>query len=232
MSYYGFEYFCGANVVVSVEGLPILEAAGLQYEINDSKMPLYGYSSRHYDAVAAGQVIVHGTLIVNFIHQDYVFRAIQRGLGQISNPPREPQVLIPAEEADLSALAADFDQASSFIANMRGQYWQTISESGGQRLNDTRSPHDFLGGIDITVAFGAQSALKPAGQTAFLLRDVHFTGRSNVIRIDEEVIVEAYPFFARDVYSMRNPYKVGTVTEDALNATAMQGQIVNSIESQ
>ena len=56
MSSHGFEYFCGANVIVSIEGLPLLEAAGISYDVTDSRMPLYGYSSRHYDAVAEGQV--------------------------------------------------------------------------------------------------------------------------------------------------------------------------------
>lgn len=223
MSYYGFQYFCGANVVVSVEGMPLLECAGLQYEAQESKIPVYGYSSRHYDAVARGQVIVQGTLLVNYIHQDYLFRAVQRGLGQIQSPENaSPPSLIPAEQADLTALIGDYEQYASFIANMKNQYWsQTEGFNSSSTTHLTRNPHDFYGGVDITASFGPQSSMRPAGITGVLLRDVHFTSRGQVIRIDEEVIVEAYRFFARDVFSTRNHIKQATVTtvDDEVSVT-------------
>jgi len=224
MSMYGFEYFCGANVVLYAEGMPLIEAAGLQYQVDDSKMPIYGYSSRHYDAVAAGQVIVRGTLLINYVHQDYLFKAVQRGLGQTAPRQQTSPIVSGGDEADLTALAGDYDEAVAFIENMKAQYWASANLSDPNRyLNLTRNPHDFQGGIDITAAFGAQSAMKPSGKTGLLLRDVHFTGRSSVIKIDEEVIVEAYPFFARDVFSTRNPYKEGTVVavDDEVTVTTI-----------
>lgn len=232
MSYYGYEYFCGANVVVAVEGLPLLEAAGMQYSVMESKMPIYGYSSRHYDAVAAGQVIVEGTLLVNYIHQDYLFRAIQRGLGQIDLEPPPAQPLIPAEQADLRALLSDFDQAARFVQSMRDQYWAdtggTLARPGSY-INVSKSPHDFMGGVDVAVSFGEQSDAAPYGTTGYLLRDVHFKGRSSVIRIDEETIVEAYPFFARDVFSTRNPIAFGTAIADGDNLSAEEFPETNSV---
>jgi len=214
MSMYGFEYFCGANVVVSIEGLPLLEAAGLQYQVDDTKIPIYGYSSRHYDAVAAGQVIVRGTLLINYIHQDYLFRAVQRGLGQtLSETPVDPAPIgANGQLTDFAALSQHDAAAAAFIEDMKLQYWasETLANPG-RHLNLTRNPHDLHGGINIAATFGAQDAMRPAGKTGLLLVDVHFTGRSSVIKIDEEVIVEAYPFFARDVFSRRNPYKESTV---------------------
>lgn len=205
MAQYGFEYFCGANVTLSVEGLPLLEAAGITYEVTDSRMPIYGYSSRHYDAVAEGQVLVQGTILVNYVHQDYLFRAVQQAVGQAEQTGTVQPVLA-GDAEDLNALTQDYDTAVAFIENMKRQYW--VSQLAGQEpfspVLPTYSPHDILGGLDLTIAFGAQSASMPAGQTSVLLRDVHFRGRSMAIRIDEDVIVEAYPFFARDVFSLRN----------------------------
>jgi hypothetical protein len=226
MAFYGFEYFCGANVVVSVEGLPILEAAGISYEARDSKMPIYGYSSRHYDAVAAGQVIIQGTLLINFVHQDYLFRAIQRGLGQRDGPNRTttiPAPAIPGDAADLKALSKDFETASAFIQNMRDMYWtnKLAGELPFSEVVPSYSPHDIMGGLDLTIAFGEQSATRPAGTTAVRLRDVHFTGRGNVVKIDEDVIVESYPFFARDVYSLRNrPAPITEITSNGDTRTS------------
>ena len=204
MAQYGFEYFCGANVIVSVAGMPLLEAAGISYQAEDSKMPIYGYSSRHYDAVADGQVIVRGTLLVNFVHQDYLFRAVQIALGQASAGDLVQPVL-PGDQADLAALSGDYEQAAAFVSAMKEQYWQAQQiDEPFSPIQDTYNPHDFFGGVDLTIAFGVQSAAAPAGKTAVFLSDVHFTGRSSAIRIDEDVVVEAYPFFARDVFSLKN----------------------------
>ena len=127
------------------------------------------------------------------------------------------------------------DEAGGFVENMRDQYWgeeEAAALSSHWHLTD--NPHDRFEGINISVAFGAESDVKPYGKTAVLLRDVHFTGRSNVIRIDEDVFVEAYPFFARDVFSTRNPYREVKVTADSANATADQiapGEVIHTIES-
>lgn len=210
MPLYNFEYFCGANVVVAVEGLPLLEAAGLQYEMADSKMPLYGYSSRHYDAVAAGQVIVRGQLVVNFVHNDYLFRAIQ--LQNQGVPTDEtPVITIPGAPVDVEVVARSIGSAGGAMeAQMqqaRDMYWRSQEvPPKTSRFLDARNPHDIIGGVDITATFGQQGSFAPGGKTSVLLRDVHFTGRSNVIRIDEEVVVEVYPFFARNALSLRSVY--------------------------
>jgi len=75
--YYGFEYFAGANVTVKVGDMTILEASGISVDYQNSKRPIYGYSSRYFDAVAEGQSLVTGTLLVNYVHQDYLFHVIE-----------------------------------------------------------------------------------------------------------------------------------------------------------
>ena len=205
MANYGFEYFCGANVTVSIEEMPVLEAAGISYQIEETKMPLYGYSSRHYDAVARGQVLVRGTLLINFVHQDYLFKAIQLGTGHIeSKVIQEP--LIPVDSDIVRLFSVDSPDEREQIANyQKDQFWsvEPVNEPFSP-IARTYSPHDVVGGVDIDVVFGSQSHKQLAGVTALRLVDVNFTGRSNAIRIDEDVIVEAYPFFARDVFSLRS----------------------------
>jgi len=204
MAAFGFEYFCGANVIVSVNSMPILEAAGISYEARDSKMPIYGYSSRHYDAVAAGQVIVSGTLLVNYVHQDYLFRAIELSTGgsaadDVASDP------VSGVGADLTGMVSDYAQSQAFVESMKSQYWNSgLTQNTFSPIVNSHNPFDISGGVDLTIAFGQQSAGRPAGKTAVLLVDVHFTGRSKAIRIDEDVVVEAYDFFARDVFSLRN----------------------------
>lgn len=78
-SYYGYDYFSGANIYVNINGVPALEVAGISYQVQDSTAPIYGYSSRIFDAVALGQKIVRGTLIINFIQPNYLAMLIERG---------------------------------------------------------------------------------------------------------------------------------------------------------
>lgn len=80
-TYYGYDYFCGANVFVNINGLPALETAGISYQVQDSTSPIYGYSSRIFDAVAIGQKIIRGSMIINFIQPHYLSMLVERGRG-------------------------------------------------------------------------------------------------------------------------------------------------------
>jgi len=205
MSYYGYEYFCGANVIVKLEDMPVLECSGIAYQVQDSKQPIYGYSSRHFDTVAQGQVLVSGTLLVNYIHQDYLFRLLQIARNQA--PVEENTYNSKAQTPSIEDIAASFGESSTGVTeDLKNRYWGSDDNSTLQVFNDTRNLNDLLGGVDISITFGEQSSLRPNGVTGYLLRAVNFTGHSQSIQISEDVVVEAYEFFARNVYSLRTNY--------------------------
>ena len=205
MKYFGFEYFCGANVLVRVGDMPLLEATGLSLSIQESKRPIYGYSSRHFDAVALGQVLVQGQLVINYVHQDYLYHAIRAGLGIEDIEPVQEQM--PEVEIDdyMSSLGQNPELDGEFIAALKSQFWSGDFSSGAESvINPTRNPHDNFSGINLRVTFGEQDlSYKNTGVTGIFVRDVYFVGRSNVISISEDVVVEAYPFIARDIQSLR-----------------------------
>ena len=210
MSLYPFEYFCGANVVVKIEDLPIMEIAGISYEVMESKRPLYGYSSRHFDGVARGQVLIEGTMIVNYVHQDYLFHAISLALERQKrdNPLRTGtggQVADDLRRQGIASVANDYPESPRFIQSMRDRYWNNPAQAVSSIVNSTYNAHDLARGLDIQIVYGQQSDSRPSGRTGELLRGVYFKGRGKRIEIDENVIVEAYSFFARNVYSIRNP---------------------------
>ena len=72
----GYSYHCGANISLKINDFPVTEAAGISYNVIDSTIPLYGYSSRYFDAVAPGQILVQGSLVINFVHHNYLFECI------------------------------------------------------------------------------------------------------------------------------------------------------------
>lgn len=232
---FGYEYFCGANVVVEIEGLPILETAGISYQINEGKIPLYGYSSRHFDAVARGQVLVQGSLLVNFVHHDYLYQSIQIGF-ETQSLTGQPDTLAgrakdeldgvlqsdPARNAILQSLFEknNIVEFNGAVDAFKERFWVPDIEAGislDPNISLSPSPHDSFGGLDIRVTFGERSDDNAAsGITGYLLKDVYFLGRGNAVQIDEEVIVEEYSFFARNVYGIRQGY---TITPAVANPT-------------
>lgn len=243
MPLFGYEYFCGANVVVEIETFPLLETAGMQYSISETKRPIYGYSSRHFDAVARGQVIVQGSLIVNYVHQDYLFRAIEQGLieqGLIAGegvptftPSNElaDQIDSVQESSRLgSALLQDYSSNTQLAQAFKDKHWGVGEDEFVTSFNSLLpNPHDSFGGLDIRVTFGRRNeSTGYLGDTGLLLTDVYFTGRGVPIQISEDVIVEEYPFFARNVYSLKQPYitvqepvetNTGMLTDEVITST-------------
>ena len=242
MSLYGYEYFCGANVVIEVEGFPILETAGLSYSTQEGKMPIYGYSSRHFDAVARGQVIVQGSLIINYVHQDYLFRAIEQG---IINNGTGTSVAAPIATTQLENQLGNALEASAIaqetlmlypqnVANaqaFKDKFWRQSPESRlPSSISTNPNPHDSFGALDIRVTFGERLATEGnIGDTGLILQDVYFTGRSLPIQISEDVIVEEYPFFARDVRSLQLAYR--SVEQPNHNPNTREDEAIISVQS-
>lgn len=216
---YGYEYFCGANVVVEIENFPVLEAAGVTYSIQESKAPIYGYSSRWFDAVARGQVIVRGSIVVNYVHQDYLYHAIRLGLtegGYLPDPPAksdelQAQLSLQSQrDSIVSELMNNYPDNIKLAEALKAKYWDSdvaTSQIISNELALNPNPHDSLGGLDIKITFGDRSLGNDfSGFTGLLLSNVYFVGRGMPIRIDEEVLVEEYSFFGRNVMGLRPAY--------------------------
>ena len=236
--FYGYEYFSGANVIVKTNGHSCLEAAAISYNYMDSKQPIYGYCSQMFDAVAPGQKLIQGSLVINYVYDNYLFDCIRKGqsgnvnyslsnapagsqstgnqagaetldqlvqqqttevvdspyLGegaQVTQPtPQERSVL----EDKISALTEQFWSANSSneqIAAAAGNPGGEIPtyRAAGAVFAD---PLSVGGGVNITIKYGGRGEY-------IVLDSVHFVGRASAIQIDENVIVEEYSFFARNL---------------------------------
>lgn len=222
MEYFNFEYFCGANVLVRVGDMPLLEASGLSLHTQETKRPIYGYSSRFFDAVARGQVLVQGQLAINYVHQDYLYYAIRAGLNLIEENVSTTSIPQPAIQDYMQSLGLNDELDGQFIQSMKNQFWAPQSSKRGYHtLKDTRNPHDDGAGVNFRVTFGDQDlGLKDSGKTGMLISNVHFLGRSSVINVDENAIIELYPFIARNVYSLQvMNYTETTILEDSTDPT-------------
>lgn len=202
MSAFGFEYFCGANMLVKVGDMPLLEASGLSISVQESKRPIYGYSSRHFDSVASGQVLVQGQLAINYVHQDYLYHAIRAGLNIYDAQPVAKSTLSQSQIDDyMSELGKNPEAESKHVESLKETFWGG-STTTNKKLNSALNPFDNFSGINLEVIFGEQQ-LSSGGVTGFLINQIHFTGRAVSMQISEDVILEVYPFFARDIRSLR-----------------------------
>lgn len=217
---YGYQYFSGANTVVELDGVAALECAGISYSINESKRPIYGYSSRFFDAVARGQVLVQGSFVVNYVHEDYVREALsatpRRGAVVENTPPdttntseiKASQVKDefgrPLEnQALLKQIAQNWSVEQTVANGLRDLYWPQTAIN-----RQAYNPHDPFGGFDIRITFGERKPETGTGITGFLLQGVYIVGRGKQIQISEDVIVEELPFFARNSVPIYPEYEI------------------------
>lgn len=80
-----YEYFCGANIAIKMGDAVVGELAGISYNVLDSKTPIYGYSSRLFDAVAPGQKLVQGSFVANAVEANYIFHKGREGSRDLSD---------------------------------------------------------------------------------------------------------------------------------------------------
>ena len=261
MPFYDFEYFAGSNVIVKVNSQACLEAAAISYNYMDSKQPIYGYSSQLFDAVAPGQKLVQGSIVINYVYDNYLYDCITRGLAREqgrfeAKPLPEPQDLTenqsrigdgrpdytsssdladaifvspgglrevssdgklpketeaPSQSEDpqlLSSQSIDYEALDNVIQD-RLRFWDlgagnysneqlasvTGLSVGGKYFGSRGREVDPLSmgrGVEIQINYGNRGEY-------LVITGVHFIGRASAIQIDENVIVEEYSFFARQL---------------------------------
>ena len=85
---YNLDYFSGAQAGVFIEHILVDEITSLQWTVQQSKIPIYGYASQTFDEMANGTIIVQGSFSINFTHSGYLWAILQelrrRGHGKNS----------------------------------------------------------------------------------------------------------------------------------------------------
>ena len=235
MSFYGFEYFSGANVVIKTNGHACLEAAAFSYNEIDSKRPVYGYCSTYYDAVAPGQRIIQGSIVVNYVYDNYLFDCIKKGMGLSPQPSETAPATAPnsldaivndlytspngitggattevgfdgePQEA-LNSQQVDYSRLEQNISALQQQFWQ--GGSNEDIANYGNAGTRTIYGDPMSLGGGIQISVNFGNSgEAITIDGVNFVGRGSAIQIDENAIVEEYSFFARRLRgSLTTPY--------------------------
>lgn len=82
-NYYEYDHYSGSQIVVMFGDIVIDNAVAVQFDVQQSKTPVYGYANQYYSFVAAGHVLVQGTLTIAFKETGYLLWPIQRYINQV-----------------------------------------------------------------------------------------------------------------------------------------------------
>jgi hypothetical protein len=70
-------YYTSAQVNASINGIVLDELNTVQWALQTNTIPIYGYASRDADGYGAGRSLVQGQLVLNFVHERYLYAVLQ-----------------------------------------------------------------------------------------------------------------------------------------------------------
>jgi hypothetical protein len=70
-------YFTSAQVRLYIGNLFIDQLHTIQYALQQNNVPLFGYCSEFPDAYGRGRSIIQGQIVVNYVHQGYLYSALR-----------------------------------------------------------------------------------------------------------------------------------------------------------
>lgn len=82
---YATSYFTGTQASIYVGDIWVDEVFGISFSASQSIIPLFGYASTFFDAVAKGKVLVQGYFDINFVDEGYLYAILEAKLRE-DNP--------------------------------------------------------------------------------------------------------------------------------------------------
>lgn len=143
---YANQYFTGTQASIFVGDIWVDECFGVQFHATQSIVPVYGYASRFFDAVAVGKALVQGVFEINFIDEGYLFAVLEEA---------QKRVLAPNDE-ELARNRTLADQVAEQLALL-------------QEINQTRPGPDAPAAQEVFPNAGQQAIADPR---EFARRDI------------------------------------------------------------
>lgn len=89
---YEFDFFNGAQISVYIGDILLDDIYTIEYQVEQSKRPVYGYASQYYHKAAPGQIMVRGSFAISFKEANYLIATLSRYTQD--NPPITQRDLI------------------------------------------------------------------------------------------------------------------------------------------
>ena len=79
---YEYDWFSGSQINLMIGDVLIDSCVGLQFKVDQSKTPVYGYASQYYSFAADGKVLVQGSFSIAFKEAGYLFWPMRRFINR------------------------------------------------------------------------------------------------------------------------------------------------------
>ena len=165
------------------------EIVSINWQMQEPKMPLYGYNSFTFDEVAVGSRIIQGTFIINYLIPNYLAKLVRTNAKSSS---------VEAEDKK-SNDQSDAGKKTTTVATAHdkpgGSLYSSDSGTGG-KINHHRAHTNLPQNFSIKIRYGSDKE----GKVPYITFDeVWLQGVAHTITENGSPIYEQYSFIARDV---------------------------------
>lgn len=209
------EYFSGIDCYISFDNIPIDEIVTMEMTLQEPIVPIYGYASYTYDAVAHGARIVTGSFTITFKEMNYIRSALVKlsDAGISSATPKKPTQGMTQAELLAVIKGKDYSSIEQLADTYAAKIW--AGDKTSVVVNKQKSPFFTAKdsklstyGFDIILSYGSE--LIEIGKSyknyndkipgsLKVINGVHLTGVNQVIKPSGEPIYEQYSFIAKDL---------------------------------
>lgn len=86
---YKLQYFTGTQASIWIGETWVAECFGISFSASQNIIPIFGYASNTFDAVAKGRVLVQGQFEINFIDEGYLYYTLHKMNAEKIRDPSE-----------------------------------------------------------------------------------------------------------------------------------------------
>lgn len=117
---YEYDYFAGSSVLTYFEEILVEDTCRIAWNVQQGRVPVYGYASQYFNALAAGNVIVNGSIWVYFKEAAYM-PTILRHVAARKDPEGDSFYATPAQAPYLGTqVATTLDGSSREWGSLEG----------------------------------------------------------------------------------------------------------------
>jgi hypothetical protein len=217
------DYFSGADVNIFFGDIWVDEATNLSFQLQEDVLPIYGYASYTFDAVARGKRLVSGSFTINFKSTGYLQAILENAnaINYVVNQAQAQGVIKPEDfkkyklddilrlygKDSFEQVAEEYERALWGVAEDE----KSLLSYGGR----TYFPADPYG-FDIKINYGAVSEAMQPNRSQFFTTSLRAPANITVETIngvqlmgfvkngigtsfEGQPITESYSFIARDL---------------------------------
>jgi len=204
------EYFSGTDCYISFNNIPIEEIVTLEFAIQEPIIPIYGYASYVYDAVAHGGRIVRGSFTIAFKESFYIRSILDKlsDQGISSKNPKKPM----SDMNEQQILAWIKGRNIAEIEEVANKYSEKLwNQSKAIEVNKQKDPFFSPSdselsnyGFDIILSYGSEllevgKEVKEFPGTVKFINGVHLMEVTQILQPSGEPVYEKYSFIAKDI---------------------------------